>query len=77
MVDAVGWLGMILVLVGYFLVSNKKISSRSAIYHLLNLLGSLVLGVYTFLLHAWPAVILNFIWSAIAISALFSIRKGD
>ena len=74
--NLLGWVGMVLVLFAYYLVSSKRTVSRSTLYQTLNLIGALSLGVYAFVLHAWVYLALNVIWALIAIQALHSDRSG-
>lgn len=69
-----GWIGTGLVLLAYFLVSNKKVSGDSAAYQLMNLLGVIGVGINVFHQKAWPAVALQAIWGLIAIAALIRVR---
>lgn len=72
---SIGWLGMILLLVAYWLVSNKKLASTSSIYQLMNLFGALGVAVNAFCQKAWPALALELIWSGIAFVSLLNYEK--
>ncbi len=74
-IQASGWLGTILILVAYYMVSNKKLAADSRAYQILNLVGSIGVGVNVFYQHAWPAVMLEVVWGLIAIVALIRITK--
>ncbi len=65
-----GWIGTILCLVAYFLVSREYVTSKSRSYALMNLFGALGIGLNVFHHQAWPAVTLEVIWGAIAIFSL-------
>ena len=65
-----GWLGMILLLAAYFLISAQKVTNRSKLYHSLNLIGAAGIIWNTFVQKAWPAMSLNVIWVIIALLAL-------
>lgn len=71
-----GWIGTILILAAYFLVSSRKIKPTSSAYQLLNLFGALGVLLNTLVNKAWPAVSLQIAWSLIALVALISILKG-
>lgn len=71
--EMAGWIGMILVLTAYFLISFNKISSQKNIYQVLNLLGVLGIGINVFAQKAWPVFVLECIWATIAIISLFRI----
>jgi hypothetical protein len=68
----IGWGGMILIILAYFLLSIKKLKSNSVIYNLLNFFGALGILVNTFVTKSWPSVALNGIMMGIAI---YSIAK--
>lgn len=69
-VDLLGWIGAILILAAYYLVSTKKVKSDSNSYQILNLVGAIALVVNTYTKGAIPASALNAIWALIAIKIL-------
>ena len=71
-----GWIGMIFILVAYWLVSAKKVEGGARLYQLLNFVGALGIIWNTFVQQAWPAMLLNVIWALIAIKTLLIIKKG-
>ncbi|VVB83843.1 Uncharacterised protein [uncultured archaeon] len=71
--SAVGWLGMILLILAYFFLSSKRLKSNSLIYHLLNLFGAVGIAVSTFATKSWPSVTLNVIWIVIAGFSIYKI----
>ncbi len=68
--EIIGWIGTALIVLAYFLVSNKKVSSTGATYQFLNLFGALGVGANVLHQKAWPSVALQSIWFLIAIIAL-------
>jgi hypothetical protein len=70
LVEAVGWLGATILLVAYGLVSYGSVSGRSIAYQALNALGGLLLAVNSGWHRAWPSVLVNVIWTAIAVGAM-------
>lgn len=75
-IQAVGWVGTLLVVLAYFLVSNKKIDSSSGYYQLLNLFGAIGVGVNVFHQQSWPALTLQIVWGIIAIFSLLRKKQG-
>lgn len=75
MIHVLGAIGTILVLAAYFLVSSRRISSESRAFQLLNLIGAVMLALYSVVLAAWSSVALNAIWSVIALVALWRIVR--
>lgn len=73
--EIVGWLGMILILLAYWLVSIRKISPTSTTYQFLNLLGAGFVIVNVAFHGALPSVALNSIWFLIALFGLAKKQK--
>ena len=74
-IQASGWIGMLLIVGAYFLISRKTITSQSSIYQLMNLFGAIALGINVFYLESWPALALNVVWATIAIFTLIKARQ--
>lgn len=74
--DLVGWLGAFLILLAYFLVSTKRVSPTSKIYHLINLGGAIGIIINTFIQQAIPVMSLNVFWAGIALFGLTKVLKG-
>ena len=73
--EAIGWIGTVLIVLAYYLVSTNKINATSRNYQLLNLLGAIGVGFNVFYQAAWPAFTLNVVWSIIAIISLIKHQK--
>jgi hypothetical protein len=65
-----GWIGAILVLVAYVLLSMRRIDGHSTTYHVMNLLGAAGIAVNSGWNRAVPSAVLNVIWIGIAVYAL-------
>jgi hypothetical protein len=74
--DVVGWIGAVLLLGAYALVSTRKLDGDSMPYQLLNLLGSAFLIANSFHYGAYPSVGVNLIWIGIAAFAIVRARSG-
>ncbi|OGX24552.1 MAG: hypothetical protein A2787_01820 [Omnitrophica WOR_2 bacterium RIFCSPHIGHO2_01_FULL_48_9] len=74
-VEFLGWAGTLLILWAYYLVSYKKIDPDSVNYQLMNLIGSVGIGVNVFWKQSWPAVTLEVVWGLIAFWALVRTLK--
>lgn len=70
--DIIGWIGMILVLVAYALLSTNKIKN-GFLYQVLNLLAGLFMAIGLFPKKAWFSFTLQIIWSIVAIVAISKI----
>ena len=76
MIHVLGAIGTICVLLAYFLVSSRRISSESREFQALNLVGAIMLALYSLVLAAWSSVALNAIWAVIALVALWRILRS-
>ena len=65
-----GWIGMVLILVAFYLVSARKVAGDSRVYQVLNLFGAIGIIWNTLIQQAWPAMTLNVVWALIAIKTL-------
>lgn len=73
--DIIGWIGMILVLLAYLLVSNNKITNGFT-YQILNLIASICMAIGVYPKNAWFSFALQVAWGIIAIVALVKLRKN-
>ena len=71
--EVVGWVGAVLILAGYFLLSAGKLDARSPVYQWLNVVGALGFIANSAWHSAWPSAILNVIWVGIGVVALVKI----
>lgn len=74
-VDISGWIGAILLLLAYGLVSRKKVAGDAISYQLLNAVGSIFLIVNSFYYKAYPSVAVNVFWISIALITMLEYRK--
>lgn len=64
-----GWLGAILVLIAYYMVTTGKARGDSHMFQLINISGALMLVAYTFNCQAYASMIVNIIWVLIGITS--------
>jgi hypothetical protein len=69
-INILGWVGTILYLVAYGMISAKKVEGDSWLYQGLNLIAGTLLIINTLYLRAYPSAGLNIAWVAIAILTL-------
>ena len=75
--DILGWIGMIMVLVAYLLLSTNKISN-GALYQSLNLVASVLMAIGLLPKDSWFSFALQVAWALISIVALIKIfRKAQ
>jgi hypothetical protein len=73
LMEVVGWIGAVLILGGYALLTAGKVTAKSVSYQAMNVVGAagfIANGVWH---KAWPSAILNIIWVGIGVVALISI----
>ena len=73
--DVAGVLGLVTILLAYFLLQKGKLSDDDHLYNILNLFGAICIGVYSSYYKAWFSVILNVVWGIIAICDLIKNLK--
>ena len=71
--DLIATVGVSLLLMAFFLQSLKFIKTESWTYGLLNLLGAGVAGYASWMISFIPFVILESVWSAVALYGLFKL----
>ena len=71
LIEALGWIGMALIVSAFFLVSHGKIDPKGRRYQLMNIAGSLGIGIDVYFDRSWPALTLQAVWILVAFSALF------
>ena len=74
-VEAVGWIGAALILLGYLMVTTGKLTGQSAVFQWMN-----VAGAAAFIVNGWwhgalPSTALNVIWMGIGVVALWRISQ--
>jgi hypothetical protein len=74
-IDIMGWVGAILLLLAYALVSSRKLAGDSVRFQLLNLSGGLLLAANSAYHGALPSVAVNAVWIIIGLVALLRARR--
>ena len=67
----VGWIGMILFLVAYYLVSSKKLDSSGVAYNVMNILGAATIAYSLIPVQAWPTIALESCFMVIGAQAIY------
>jgi len=68
--DLLGWVGTVLYLIAYYLVSIKKVEGDSIPYQSMNIVAGVLLVINTFYWRAYPSLGLNAAWIAIGLFTL-------
>lgn len=75
LIDALGWIGALLLIVAYACVSFRKLAVDGALYQLMNAIGSLLLIVNTVYYRAYPSAFVNVVWITIALAARLRVKR--
>jgi hypothetical protein len=68
-----GWIGMILILGAYFLISYNFVKGESFLYQIINLIGASGLFYNAYFSKSKPLMTLQLSWAIIAIIAIIKI----
>ena len=72
--DIVGWIGMILVLLAYVLLSTKRIEN-GFIYQILNLVAGILMAIGLYPKNSWFSFSLQIVWAFVALIAIIKLKK--
>jgi hypothetical protein len=70
-----GWAGSIAYLLGYLLLTMKKLKPDSKTYHVLNVAGAVGLTINAIFLQDFPNIAVNVAWGVIAVVAILSVIR--
>lgn len=76
-IEAAGWIGAICVFAAYVLLSTGRLTSQSASFHILNMVGAAGFVINTWAHGAIPSMALNIVWAGVGAYALFRIIRND
>ena len=74
-IEAAGWIGAVLILGSYILVSLGKLEGRSAAYQWLNVIGAAGFVVNSGWHGAVPSTALNVVWMAVGLATLATLAR--
>ena len=74
--DILGWIGMVLVLIAYGLLSTNKIPNGK-LYQILNLIAAIFMAIGLFPKNAWFSFALQVAWALIGIKKKKKIIKNE
>jgi hypothetical protein len=66
-VEVAGWVGALLILAGYLLVSSGKLSGQSLLFQAMNVVGAVGFIINSWWHNAIPSAALNVLWLLIGI----------
>jgi hypothetical protein len=70
-IHILGWTGSVMVIAAYGLNSYQKMTSDSMAFLLLNLIGGVLLIIYSAYFSAFANTFINVVWVVIAVPAIF------
>jgi len=73
LVELIGWTGVILYVIAYYMVSAGKVGGQSTLYQLMNLAGACGVALNAFYYTAYPSTMVNVIWFGIAGATLMGL----
>lgn len=73
--DIIGAAGVGLILLAYFLSTEKLLKPDSKMYFVLNIIGAGLATTASLLIHYWPFVILEATWTLVSIYGLMRAMK--
>lgn len=71
--EIAGWLGAVLYVSAYLLLTAGKLKADSFLYHFLNILGAVCLIINAFHFSDYPNVVTNLLWLGIGIVAVIAL----
>jgi len=74
--DIIASIGVIILLVAFLLNLFKKITASSKLYSLLNFMGAAVCAFSSYLIHFYPFIVLESIWSLFALASFIKVSRG-
>lgn len=75
LMEVVGWIGALLILAAYGLLSAGKLGAKSPTYQWLNVFGAVGFIFNSAWNGAWPSAALNVVWVGIGAVALMRILR--
>ena len=75
-IDLIGFMGVLLILIAYFLNINNKLEPDNIIYILLNLFGGMLACLASVLMEFYPFVLLEGTWAVVSFVALIKYLKN-
>jgi len=74
--DILASVGVIILLIAFLLNLYKKLPAQSKVYGLMNFIGAGICCFSSYLIKFYPFVLLEAVWSLVALLSLFNIPRG-
>ena len=75
-VECIGWIGAIVVLIAFFLISTHRTDATKPVFHWLNIVGAIGLIIHTSYNSAFPSAFVNIIWVGVAFFSLIKLKTA-
>ncbi|MBA4058088.1 MAG: hypothetical protein C0490_25445, partial [Marivirga sp.] len=72
-IEILGWVGSVCILAAYGLNSYQKLKSDSILFYGLNIIGGILLIIYTIQKQAYANTFINVVWVIIAVPAILKV----
>ena len=74
--DILASIGVIILLIAFLLNLYKKLPAQSKVYGLMNFIGAGICCFSSYLIKFYPFVLLEAVWSLVALLSLFNVPRG-
>jgi hypothetical protein len=74
--DIIASIGVIILLIAFFLNLNKRLSADSKTYILMNFIGAGICCYASWMVKFYPFVVLEGIWAFVALISLLKVSRG-
>ena len=74
---AIGWAGMVLFLINYGMVANKKIEATGRCYNAIQVIAATAIAYSLLPSKAWPTIVLECFFIVIGLVAIFKGFRRD
>tara|TARA_B110000008_G_C16486707_1_gene370423 strand:+ start:241 stop:492 length:252 start_codon:yes stop_codon:yes gene_type:complete len=75
--EIIAYLGMMLILLAFFMETRNVIESKAPLYLLLMAVGSGLLAIRAYLIQEWAFFILEIAWFLTAVAGLFYLNRDS
>ena len=75
-ITALGWVGAIVCLIAYIMVSQGKWAPGSGRYQLANVISGLFMGLVAASSGVWPSVVTNAVWALVGTHAVLVVLRA-
>jgi hypothetical protein len=74
--DIIASIGVVILLIAFFLNLNRKLKADSKVYILMNFIGAGICGFASYMVKFYPFVVLEGIWAFVALISLLKVPRG-